>query len=173
MADTQETILLKAETQGFDKAQKKLEDTADATNEASEAAEKYENSIADAAKEAELFGVSINGITSSVGNVTKALKGSVTSVRAFGKALTLAFSAGVLGIVTALVAAFAETQKGMDLLEDATTALSAAWRELQQTALELFEIAQKLFGGELTLGEAWEQGTEAVGDYIDRVDEAV
>lgn len=169
----EEEIIINAEVKGAKESSKELDTLAKNTNKADEAAEKYNETLLDTAKDAEVFGVSLNSLQEGFKGSVKAVKGAVTSLKGFKIALAATGVGAIVIALGGLITAFSQTQKGMDLVEDVTTTLTAAWRELSNLTNEITGILGDLFGGTISVAEAWDQAGEAVNTYVEETKEAI
>jgi len=127
MAAEEEVITLKVQTKGAKEAAKDMGAVEKATEKANDAAEEYEDTLGDLAKEAEVFGVSLNGISSAFKGSVKAVKGSVSSLKAFKTALIATGVGAFVVVLGTLATAFASTSQGMALVEDVSSILANTW----------------------------------------------
>jgi len=159
MAETEEVLTMKVQTEGTQKATKELTNVEKATEKANDAAEEYEDTLGDLAKETEVFGVSINGISSAFKGSIKAVKGSVSSLKAFKTALIATGVGAFVVVLGTLATAFASTSQGMALVEDVSSVLANTWqvviRRVGLLAKGLTQFFSRDFKGAFdTLGEA-------------------
>ena len=162
----EEEIILNVEAKGADEAAKDLDKVAKSTNKADKAAEEYNQTLLDSAKDIEFFGVSLNGISSAFKGTITAVKSSITSLKAFKIALVATGVGAFVVVLGSLIAAFSQTQKGMDLLEDATTALSAVFQTLKDNVEDLGQSIANSFALVLSgqFSAAWNELTGSVVD---------
>ncbi len=159
MAETEEVLTMKVQTEGTQKATKELTNVEKATEKANDAAEEYEDTLGDLAKETEVFGVSINGISSAFKGSIKAVKGSVSSLKAFKTALIATGVGAFVVVLGTLATAFASTSQGMALVEDVSSVLANTWqvviKRVGLLAKGLTQFFSRDFKGAFdTLGEA-------------------
>ena len=128
MAEQEDVITLKVQTKGAKEAAKEMGAVEKATEKANDAAEEYEDTLGDLAKETEVFGVSINGISSAFKGSIKAVKGSVTSLKGFKTALIATGVGAFVVVLGTLATAFASTSQGMALVEDVSSILANTWQ---------------------------------------------
>ena len=94
-----EEIIIDTEVLNANKSEKQLEDIAKATNKADEAGTEYEETLGDLAKETEVFGVSLDGLSGAFKNSVGAIKNSVKGLNSFKIALA---STGIGLIIIAI-----------------------------------------------------------------------
>jgi hypothetical protein len=115
-------------TEAEKEAIKERNKAAAATKKAREEAEKYVGTLGDMVKETEVFGISVNKLSSGFGNSIKAVKASVSSLKAFKVALIATGLGAFVVLLGTLVAAFASTKQGMSLVEDISSVLANTWQ---------------------------------------------
>ena len=155
----EEVLTLKVETKGAKEAAKEMTAVEKATDKANDAAEEYEDTLGDLAKETEVFGVSINGISSAFKGSIKAVKSSVSSLKAFKTALIATGVGAFVVVLGTLATAFASTSQGMALVEDVSSILANTWqvviKRVGLLAKGLSQFFSRDFKGAFdTLGEA-------------------
>ena len=137
MATTEEEIIIDVTAKGATKAESQLEGVADATNKANDEGEKYEQTLGDMAKETEVFGVSLNGLSKGFKSALTSTKASVKGLKAFRVAL-IGTGVGLLVVALgSLVAYLTRTQKGMNLVSDAMAVVSGVINTVLGVAIKL------------------------------------
>jgi hypothetical protein len=159
MAEQEDVITLKVQTKGAKEAAKEMGAVEKATEKANDAAEEYEDTLGDLAKETEVFGVSINGISSAFKGSIKAVKGSVTSLKGFKTALIATGVGAFVVVLGTLATAFASTSQGMALVEDVSSILANTWQVVIKRVGLLAKGLTQFFSGDFsksfeTLGDA-------------------
>ena len=159
MAEQEDVITLKVQTKGAKEAAKEMGAVEKATEKANDAAEEYEDTLGDLAKETEVFGVSINGISSAFKGSIKAVKGSVTSLKGFKTALIATGVGAFVVVLGTLATAFASTSQGMALVEDVSSILANTWQVVIKRVGLLAKGLTEFFSGDFsksfeTLGDA-------------------
>jgi hypothetical protein len=159
MAAEEEVITLKVQTKGAKEAAKDMGAVEKATEKANDAAEEYEDTLGDLAKETEVFGVSINGISSAFKGSIKAVRASITSLKAFKIALISTGVGAFVVILGTLAAAFASSAQGMALIDDVSSILSNTWAVVIKRVGLLAKGLTEFFSGDYsksfeTLGKA-------------------
>jgi len=159
MAEQEDVITLKVQTKGAKEAAKEMGAVEKATEKANDAAEEYEDTLGDLAKETEVFGVSINGISSAFKGSVKAVKGSVTSLKGFKTALIATGVGAFVVVLGTLATAFASTSQGMALVEDVSSILANTWAVVIKRVGLLAKGLSQFFSGDFsksfeTLGDA-------------------
>jgi len=123
MAEEREVIIkLKIDDQGYVKS---LDEAVDATEELDESTEELSGSIAGAADNFSLFGVSVGSLKKGLA----AIKTSFTTTAGASKLLGTAMKAipilALIGGITALIGFFTKTQKGIEALRKITAGFEA------------------------------------------------
>lgn len=166
-----EEIIIDTEVLNANKSEQQLEDIAKATNKADEAGQEYEETLGDMTKEAEVFGVSINGLSSGFKNSLGAIKNSVKGLNSFKIALA---STGIGLLVIALgslVAWMKTSQEGMNFLEDATSAVGAVISNLTGLLAKLGSALVKVFQGDFS--GAMDTAKEGITGFVDGVKDSI
>ena len=170
MAETEEVLTMKVQTEGTQKATKELTNVEKATEKANDAAEEYEDTLGDLAKETEVFGVSINGISSAFKGSIKAVKGSVSSLKAFKTALIATGVGAFVVVLGTLATAFASTSQGMALVEDISSVLANTWQVVIRRVGLLAKGLTEFFSGNFS--ESFDTLKESVSGFGDEIAEA-
>ena len=150
MAQSEDTVLINVKETGAKETAKNLDKVTDATEKADKAAEEYEGTLGDLAKETEFFGVSVNNISSAFKSSIGAIKGSITSLKAFKVALISTGVGAIVVLLGTLVAAFASTKQGMSLVEDISSVLANTWQVVINRVGTLSKAITAFFKGDFS-----------------------
>ena len=150
MAQSEDTVLINVKETGAKETAKSLDKATDATEKADKAAEEYEGTLGDLAKETEFFGVSVNNISSAFKSSIGAIKGSITSLKAFKVALISTGIGAIVVLLGTLVAAFASTKQGMSLVEDISSVLANTWQVVINRVGTLSKAITAFFKGDFS-----------------------
>lgn len=121
MADVTKRIIIPVEVKGEQEAERELkrvtkatEDATDASEDHAEATDEQGESLVDVAKNAKIFGISINSLTAGFKRSTTAIKTSIKSLKLFKVAL----AATGIGLAVIAVAAFTAALRTSKAVQD-------------------------------------------------------
>jgi len=167
----EEEIIINTEVKNADKSEKQLKDIADATNDAEQAGEEYEGTLASMGGELEVFGVSLNGIIGGFKNSIGAIRNSVKSLKTFKIALA---STGIGLLVIALgslVAWMSTSQEGANFLNDAMKAIGIVIKGIIGLYAQLGKAMVQVFKGDFK--GAMETAKGAVTGLVEGITTAI
>lgn len=154
-----------------DQLTKSLNKNTKATDDAEASTESYNNSLVDAAKDTQIFGVSINSLSKSFTAVTSTLKGVNTGLKAFKIALAATGIGAIVLALGSLVALLTQTQEGMDFVSKAINGIKTAIDVVIDRFIEFGEGMVKFFSGDFKEGIT--QMTESFKGLGDEIKEEI
>ena len=167
----EEDLIINTEVKNANKTEQQLDDIAEATNKANEASEDYEETLGDMAKETEIFGVSLNGLSEGFNNSVGAIARSVKSLGAFKTALIATGIGAIVVLLGSLVQWLKNSQEGMNFLNDATKALGVIMTGLLKLISDLGKALIKVFKGDFK--GALNDAGDAMSGFVDQTRDAI